>query len=153
MKIKPVDNKAEPSKLNQPVSEIQEVGLNHRMKFVLWLYTRKCNSFNQTVAIFKGWALKQKPENPIKKTIETYLPPITSKVTDFGTIQKYLMHLKNASASVNMPYINIILDVGAAINAYKTIWSHQEEYKNIIIHLGCFHFLKENFQVRIYNLI
>ena len=57
------------------------------------------------------------------------------------------MHLKNASASVNMPYINITLDVGAAINAYKTIWSHQEEYKNISIHLGCFHFLKENFQV------
>ena len=83
VKIKPVNNKAEPSKLNQPVSEIQEVGLNHGMKFVLWLYTRKCNSFNQTVAIFKGWALKRKPENPIKKTIETYLAPITSKVTDF----------------------------------------------------------------------
>ena len=39
------------------------------------------------------------------------------------------------------------MDVGAAINAYKTIWSHQEEYKNIMIHLGCFNFLKENFQV------
>ena len=46
-----------------------------------------------------------------------------------------------------MPYINITLDVGAAINAMKYIWNHQELYHNVIIHLGAFHFIKENFQV------
>ena len=46
-----------------------------------------------------------------------------------------------------MPYINVTLDVGAAINAYKYIWNHKEEYKNAVVHLGSFHFIKENFQV------
>ena len=46
---------------------------------------------------------------------------------------------------------NITLDVGAAINAYKTIWSYPEQYKNVIIHLGSFHFLKEKFQVWTYK--
>ena len=83
----------------------------------------------------------------IKKTVETFLPPITSKVTEFSTIQKYLSYLQNLSESVNMPYVNVTLDVGAATNAYKTIWNVSEMYKNVIIHLGSFHFLKENFQV------
>ena len=150
VQVKPVSKTAEPKKL-QSNCEIVEVELKYQNKFTLWLYTRKCNSFCQTVPIFKGWASKEKRENQIIKTVETYLPPINSKVTDFETIQNYLEQLKNISASVNMPYVNITLDVGAALNAYKTIWSYKNEYKNVIIHIGCFHFLKENFQVNSYN--
>ena len=43
-----------------------------------------------------------------------------------------------------MPYLNITLDIGAAVNAYK-----QSQYQNIVIHLDDFHFMKENFKVRI----
>ena len=52
-----------------------------------------------------------------------------------------------------MPYVNITLDVGIAINAYKTIWNDPVEYYNVIIHLGSCHFMKENFQIKldIYN--
>ena len=43
----------------------------------------------------------------------------------------------------HMPYANVTLDVGAAMNAYKPLWNYPEKYKNVIIHLGDFHFLKE----------
>ena len=47
----------------------------------------------------------------------------------------------------NMPYVNVYLDVEAAINAYKLVWSHPQKFDNIFIHLGDFHFIKENFGV------
>ena len=78
----------------------------------------------------------------------TYLPPITTKVTDPTTIMKYMEYLQNLSMSVNMPYVNITLDVEAAINAYKLIWNFQDRFSNIVIPLGDFLFMKENFQVR-----
>jgi len=84
--------------------------------------------------------------------VETYLPPITSKVTEFTTISKYMTYLQSLAASSNMPYVNITLDVGAAINAYKFLWSNQQLFSNVVIHLGDFHFMKENFQVRIFIL-
>ena len=54
--------------------------------------------------------------------------------------------LKQAK-KMNLQYCNITLDVGAAMNAYLVEWMKQEEFKNIIIHLGDFHFIKENFKV------
>ena len=102
----------------------------------------------------QGWLLSQRAENSetLTKTSEAFLPPITTKVTEFATIQKYLTYLQTIAASVSMPYVNVTLDVGAAINAYKTIWFLPNQYRNIVIHLGSFHFLKENFQVSFENL-
>ena len=106
------------------------------------------------IAIFKEWALNLRStcqtEVTIKK-LETYLPPIVTKVTEFSTIQKYITYLQGLAADIDMYYANITLDVGAAIKAYKTVWSYPEKFKNVIIHFGSFHFLKKNFQV--YRLI
>ena len=118
--------------------------------YFLWTYLRKSNFFDQTTPIFKGWKLQTRSTNPnlvIHKTVETYLPPINAKVTDYGTIQKYLQYLQNLSTVVNMPYVNVTLDVGAAMNAYLVTWNAPDRLSNVIIHLGSFHFLKENFQV------
>ena len=84
---------------------------------------RKHQAFDQIVPIFKGWMtqIRNVQKNTIQKTAETFLAPITSKVTDFHTIQKYLSSLQNLGRSVNMAYVNITLEVGVAINAYKTI--------------------------------
>ena len=49
-----------------------------------------------------------------------------------------------------MPYVNVVLDVGAAMNALRTVWNYPEEYKNVIVHLRSFHFLKKNFQVSLF---
>ena len=46
-----------------------------------------------------------------------------------------------------MPFMNITLDVGAAMNTYKFVWSNPERFKNVFIHLGDFHCIKENLQV------
>ena len=46
-----------------------------------------------------------------------------------------------------MPYVNITLDVGAAVSAFKLLWNYPERFGNVIIHLGGFHFIKENFSL------
>ena len=128
---------------------------NFQKRQFLWLYLRKCNNFDQVVPTFTGWmhfGIKSVEKNEIRKTVETYLPPITSKVTEFTTISKYMTYLQSLATSSNMPYVNITLDVGAAINAYKFLWSNQRLFSNVMIHLGDFHFMKENFQVRTKNL-
>ena len=79
--------------------------------------------------------------------METYLPPFDSKVTDLKTIYKYLKYLQVLTADANMPFVNIKLDDGAAINAYKVIWNYPEQFANALLHLGDFHFMKENFKV------
>ena len=48
---------------------------------------------------------------------------------------------------MSMPYVNATLDVGAAVNAYKLCWNYPERFKNVLIHLSYFHFLKTNFNV------
>ena len=51
------------------------------------------------------------------KTVETYLPPLSTKVTDPVTIMTYFTQLKKLADEMNMQYVNITLDIGAAINA------------------------------------
>ena len=46
-----------------------------------------------------------------------------------------------------MQYANITFGIGAAINAHKVLWNYPERFKNIIIHLGDFDFMKEIFAV------
>ena len=52
---------------------------------------------------------------------------------------------------MNTKYINVVMDMGATINAYKMIWNFPEKFVNIVIHLGDFHLMKENFQVHYRN--
>ena len=119
--------------------------------FFLWSFIRKQHAFDQIVPIFKGWMtqIRNVQQNRIQKNTETFLAPITSKVTDFHTTKKYLPYLQNLARSVNMPYVHITLDVGAEMDTYKTIWNYPVDYANVIIHLGSFHFIKENFQVKL----
>ena len=81
---------------------------------------------------YSGWPLKERDNKNLVKTELTYLLPISSKVT---------------------PYVNITLDIGGALNAFKVLWSRKEEFKNLVIHLGDFHFMKKNFQASFFLLI
>ena len=76
-----------------------------------------------------------------------YLPPINSKVTEFDTIYHYFEYLQQLAAEANMPYVNITLDVDAAMSAFKLLSNYPEKFGNVIIHLGDFHFIKENFSL------
>lgn len=46
-----------------------------------------------------------------------------------------------------MPYVNVTMDVGAAMTAYKVLWNFPVKFKNVMLHLGDFHYMKENFAV------
>ena len=36
-------------------------------------------------------------------------------------------------------YVNITLDVGPAMNAYKLLWGNLEQFSSIVIHIGDSH--------------
>ena len=46
---------------------------------------------------------------------------------------------------MNIPYANITFDIGAAMNVFKVLWNYPEKFSNIVIHLGDFHYMKEDF--------
>ena len=124
-------------------------------KYFLWLFLRYRNWFSQIIPTFLGWllTLRLKEGVPVIKTVETYLPPLPTKVTDYETIYNYMVYLKGCASDMNTPYVNITLDVGAAMNAYKVLWNYPILFKNILIHLGDFHFIKENFKAAINILL
>ena len=109
--------------------------------FLLWLYLRNINSFNQSTKL----QYRQKTQQTVSRAIETYLLTINSKVTEYQTIQKYLYHLVRLAEQANMPFVNITLDVGTAINAYLVTWNDPTRFDKVFIHLESFHFVKENF--------
>ena len=53
--------------------------------------------------------------------------------------------MQGLAEEANMPKVNVYLDVGAAMNACKLVWSHPQKFHNVSIHIGNFHFIKENF--------
>ena len=91
------------------------------LKFVTWLVLPKFNDFDQNVPTFSASATDNRTKSmefrDVKKTVETYLPPIDSKIIDLKTIYKYFKYLQGLAADANMPFVNITLDAGAAINA------------------------------------
>ena len=95
---------------------------------------------------------RQKSSSKPRKTTGCYLPPITTKVTDSKAIHQYIEYCQLLSSEVNMPYTNTTLDVGVAINAFKYIWSNNNTFSNVVIHLGDFHFMKEIFKVKIFQV-
>ena len=55
--------------------------------------------------------------------------------------------MQRLCVEADMPYVNITLDSGAAINCFKLIWNYSTVFDNVIVHLGDFHFMKEIFTV------
>ena len=121
----------------------------YMLKYFTWLYLRHTNSFSQNHPTFSGWLVKlnTRKARKLSKTVETYLPPLSTKVTEPNTIYKYMTYLQRLAKEANMDYMNITLDVGAATNAYEMSLSFGDKFKNIVIYLGHFHFLQENFKV------
>ena len=56
-------------------------------------------------------------------------------------------YFQKFSKAMHMEYVNITLDIGAALHAYKFLWGNLEQFSNVAIHIGDFHYLKENFKV------
>ena len=118
-------------------------------KYFTWLFLRYSNRIEQVHPNFAGMLLRLRQKEciahstKISKTVETYLPPLPTKVTDSKTIYSYFQYFQKLAEEMNMPYVNVTLDVGAAINAYKLLWKYTKQFSNVIIHLGDFHVMKE----------
>lgn len=138
-------------KLNHPVLSILMIDERDlsllTAKYYFWTWLTENNTFDQAIPSFSASFLLFCNKESIKKTVTTYLPPLDSKVTEFKKTVTYMKYLQNLANDVNIPYVNITLDCGAAVNAFEMKWSQQETFQNIVIHLGDFHFMKGNFQV------
>ena len=123
---------------------------NALQRYIQWISFRFLNSNDQLFPQYASWETKLRnlhANEPIRKTVMTYLPPLTTKITEYSTIKKYLDYMKKLTTEVNMPYVSLTLDVGAAMNTWKLIWNYPELYSNVLIHLGDFHYLEENFAI------
>ena len=61
---------------------------------------------------------------------------MVSKVTEFSIIQQYMKYLQSLPASVNIPYLNITISVGTALNAFKVLWNGLEKYQNVALEIS-----------------
>ena len=146
-----IDKNKEPEKFegrNHHVLNEDESG-NFGLRYLLWNMLRHISSGNQKIPSFSGWqVLVRKIANvATEKTVMIYLPPINAPVNEFSTIFGFLTYMQKLCKEVNMPYVNITLDLGAAMPAYKVVWNYPNLFSNVIIHLGDFHFMKEAFAV------
>ena len=73
------------------------------------------------------------------KTHEKYLPSLATKETDPNTIYTYIECFQKLSKAMHTEYVNITLDVGPAMNAYKLLWGNLEQFSSIVIHIGDSH--------------
>ena len=56
----------------------------------------------------------------------------------------YLHQLAN---NINMPYVNIIVNVDSAVNAYNLLWSYPVSPQDVVILFGRIYIQEENFKV------
>eukprot|EP00794_Sanderia_malayensis_P001334 gene1334-biopygen1064 len=91
--------------------------------YLAWMVLRNLNSDDQIVSSFFGWKIKLRsaglPQESIKKKVMMYLPPINANVTDYSTLNSYLMYMQRLADEMNMPYVSVTLGVGAAMMPLK----------------------------------
>ena len=117
--------------------------------YSLWSILQDVNSNDQVVPPFSGFGVHNRLKNEVKEECEkiklTYLPPIDASITDFGTIWKLFEMLLLRAGKVNVPYVNLTLDVGAYVNAYRVLCNYPDKFSKIVLHIEDFHFMKEVF--------
>ena len=63
---------------------------------------KKKKGFDQIAPVFKGWMfrIRSLDQQDITKTVESYQPPIASKVIDLETMQQYLSYFQTLAKAV-----------------------------------------------------
>ena len=127
-----IDKNKEPEKISGPNCHVlsEDASGNFYLRYLLWNVLRHISSDNQKVPSFSEWQLlvREIANVATEKAVMTYLPPRNAPVNEFSTIFGFLTYMQKLCKEVNMPYINIKLDLGAAMPAYKVVWN----YPNIL---------------------
>ena len=108
---------------------------------MLWKLARYTHNSDQVVPRFTCWSITVSDAcGSPTKTMITYLPPIHKPITEYDTVVEYLHQVQEMAHQVNMPYVHLTLDVGAAAkHNYHVLWNFTNQFENVIIHLGDFH--------------
>ena len=88
------------------------------MLLLLWKSARYLNSANQTNSRFVGWIIRRFQRAHSQATQMTYLPPISSPITEYSTIIEMFHQSRKLAKQSNMSYTHITLDVGAATKLF-----------------------------------
>ena len=99
---------------------------------LIWNLLRLTASKDKIYAIFSGWGVSNRDFQKLKKTLLTYLPPINSSITFFDTIYKLFEMLQTRAFKAKMTYINMTLDVGAYVNAYRVLCNYPEKFPKLV---------------------
>ena len=118
-----------------------------QMLLSLWKLNRYANCSKQNLPRFAGWIIKLFHVMHKEPTRLTYLPPIPTPITQYGTIIEIFLQSRQMAKQCNMQYTHITMDVGAAIKAYHVLWNNPQLWSDIIIHLGDFHTMMTFFGV------
>ena len=110
----------------------------------IWKLLRKITEQDQQYAKFSGYVINLL-KHELKKTVMTFLPPIETPITDYGSLFEMFHRSEKMAIQCNMKYTHITLDCGAAIKAYHVLWNNPDRFKHIIIHLGDFHAMQAFF--------
>ena len=114
---------------------------------MLWKSVRYLSSANQTNPRFVGWIVNHFQQAHSKATLMTYLPPISTPITEYSTIIEMFHKSRQLAKQSNTSYTHITLDVGAAIKAFHVVLNNPNAWSDIIIHLGDFHAMMTFFGV------
>ena len=114
---------------------------------LIWKSQRQLCSSKQVVSYrYVGW-LSTVFKEKVPKTELTFLPPIPHPITEYSTVLECIRVSKRYAQSCNMVHRHITADCGTAAKFYHVVWNHQEEFKNVIVHLGDFHTMQELFSI------
>ena len=80
---------------------------------------RKLNEKYQIYSKFSGFIIDLEVEQ--KKTVMTYLPPIETSITEYGTLFELFHRSEKMAKQSNMKYTHITLDCGASIKTYHVL--------------------------------
>ena len=111
---KSVHKTEEPEKLVAEICDtLQKTSDSFHSFYCLCSYLRNQNGFDQVIPIFKGWMLQIRyldQHNTYRRLLHRKL-----------LIQQYLSYFQTLAKDVGMPYVTVVVDVGAAMNALRTV--------------------------------
>ena len=149
-----VDRKKEPTVVSTAVSETakmkEEFDYFDRF-YAIWALWHLIQSSDQSIPAFSGWSVRMQQKAmadiAVQKKQMTYLPPVNSPITEFVAKWRIFEIIQEQAKEKNMKYASRTLDIDAALNAFKVLWIYPDKFKNIVIHLGDFHYMKKIFAI------
>ena len=114
---------------------------------LLWTILRKLSFSDQIIPSFSGYTAQEQSISIIaadlKITNVTYFRPIDSPITHYDTIYELFKTLQTRATIIEMSYVNLTLDDGVYVSAYRVSCNYPKVFSNLILHLSDFHYTKE----------